>query len=191
MRQIYLGTMIQWITPEDITTRFIVRLAALVCLLVPVCSTGEAKGKDVVEGDDKPLVMLVFDQNCKAWCSRVKPMMSEFQQEYGDKVMFAQVDATESVWTESKKQVKQLGVMAIFDLAGLSTFIEHVGQFDWNLNFPLWRPESGADLSFPGPMLPDTASAFVLLGLALALFGIRVREFFPYQILAILAGLPN
>lgn len=100
---------------EDRTTRLILKLAALACLLAPVCAAGEATGKDVVEGDDKPLVMLVFDQNCKAWCSRVKPMMSELQQEYGDKVLFAQVDATESVWTETKKQVKQLGVSSIFD----------------------------------------------------------------------------
>lgn len=65
--------------------------------------------------DAKPLAVLVFDQNCKAWCAKVRPMVVELKQNYGDKVMFAELDVTDNVLPEAKKQAKQLGIATWVD----------------------------------------------------------------------------
>ena len=108
------------------TTRLIVKFVALLCLLAPGCAITQATAKDA-EYEEKPLVVLVFDQNCKTWCARVKPIMSELQQEYGDKVLFAQLDATQSVMAETKKQAKQLGILPFF--ADFQDYVPVVGFF--------------------------------------------------------------
>jgi thiol-disulfide isomerase/thioredoxin len=110
----------------DRTTRSIFKLAALLCLLAPICATAQATAKDV-DYEEKPLVVLVFDQNCKAWCAKVKPIMGELQQEYGDKVLFAQLDATQSVLPEAKKQAKQLGILSFF--SDFEDYVPVVGFF--------------------------------------------------------------
>jgi len=110
----------------DRTTRLIAKLAVLFCLLAALCPTGQATAKDA-EYEEKPLVVLVFDQNCKTWCTRVKPIMSELKQEYGDKVLFAQLDATQSVLPETKKQAKQLGILPFF--ADFQDYVPVVGFF--------------------------------------------------------------
>ncbi|CAN5689149.1 hypothetical protein BH10CYA1_BH10CYA1_04010 [soil metagenome] len=77
--------------------------------------------------------------------------------------------------------------------AGVSTFIEHTFNYDWGLNYPLWQPPGDAHpLSFPGPMLPDSALDFVLLAAAILLSSLRwTKKYYPYQIAAIAAGVPN
>jgi hypothetical protein len=47
--------------------------------------------------------------------------------EYGDKVLFAQLDATQSVLPEAKKQAKQLGIMSFF--ADFEDYVPVVGFF--------------------------------------------------------------
>jgi len=91
------------------------------------------------------------------------------------------------------RRIVSMAIGCVVFLAALAAFFEHVCQQDWNLGFVLWQPGSGADLSFPGPMLPDTSASVMLLGLAVAAYGIKLvrTEIYPYQILAVLSGLPN
>lgn len=62
---------------------------------------------------EKPLFLMVFDKTCHAWCDKVRPMVKELQQEYSDRVDFAELDITQEVLPESKKTAKQLGVLKL------------------------------------------------------------------------------
>jgi hypothetical protein len=59
---------------------------------------------------DKPLVVLVYDQTCHAWCDKVRPVVGELKVQYGVRVDFAELDATQSVLSEAKKAAKQMGI---------------------------------------------------------------------------------
>ena len=92
------------------------------------------------------------------------------------------------------RRILSIAVGCVVVAAAAAALLEHLCQQDWNLNFALWQPASGgADLSFPGPMLPDTATSVILLGLAIVLTSIKLgrTEIYPYQILVLFAGLPN
>jgi hypothetical protein len=62
----------------------------------------------------KPLCVLVFDDTCKVWCKKVRPVMEELKQSYGEKVEFAELDATPAVLADTKKRAKDLGVLNWF-----------------------------------------------------------------------------
>ncbi len=62
---------------------------------------------------DKPLFLMVFDKTCHAWCDKVRPIVKELQQEYADKMDFAELDITQEALPESKKIAKQLGVLKL------------------------------------------------------------------------------
>lgn len=87
-------------------------LLALACSFVAVFALNPALATDPPSAEYKPLVVLVFDQTCKAWCSQVRPVIKELQTEYGDRVTFAELDATDSVLAETKKQAKELGLLS-------------------------------------------------------------------------------
>lgn len=59
---------------------------------------------------DKPLVVLVYDQTCHVWCDKVRPLVKDLKTEYGDRVTFAELDATQSVLGETKKAAKLIGI---------------------------------------------------------------------------------
>jgi hypothetical protein len=58
----------------------------------------------------KPLVVMIFDKNCKAWCGQVRPMIADLQKGYGDDVEFAEIDVTTPVLSDAKKKAKELGI---------------------------------------------------------------------------------
>jgi hypothetical protein len=62
----------------------------------------------------KPLCVLVFDETCKAWCTKVRPVMAELKQTYADRVEFAELDATQKVLADTKKRAKDLGILGWF-----------------------------------------------------------------------------
>lgn len=62
----------------------------------------------------KPLCVLVFDETCKAWCTKVRPVMAELKQTYSDRVEFAELDATQKVLADTKKRAKDLGILGWF-----------------------------------------------------------------------------
>ncbi len=59
---------------------------------------------------EKPIFVLVFDKTCHAWCGQVRPVVKELQQEYGDRIEFAELDVTQSALEEAKKTAKQMGL---------------------------------------------------------------------------------
>lgn len=59
---------------------------------------------------DKPLLVMIFDQNCKTWCSQVRPMVTQLKQAYGEEADFAEIDVTANVLKEASKQAKDLGI---------------------------------------------------------------------------------
>lgn len=56
-----------------------------------------------------PVVMAVFDENCKIWCDRVRPVMRALAKEYEGKVVFVELDASDHHLNESKRRARQLG----------------------------------------------------------------------------------
>jgi len=62
----------------------------------------------------RPLVVLVFDETCKAWCHKVRPVMAELKLSYAQRVEFAELDATQSVLADTKKRAKDLGILGWF-----------------------------------------------------------------------------
>ena len=73
--------------------------------VLPQCAA-EHGGKPVM----KPLLVLIFDKNCKAWCSQVRPVVADLQKSYIDDVEFAEIDVTPGVLPEAKKKAKELGI---------------------------------------------------------------------------------
>jgi hypothetical protein len=90
----------------------------LLCLLMSVLAATSASAKESTEGtpsesttsDEKPLILMVFDQNCKAWCAKVRPVIAELKQEFSDQSAFAELDVTQNVLKEAKDQAKHLGL---------------------------------------------------------------------------------
>jgi len=70
---------------------------------------------------------------------------------------------------------KALAILAA--IAGGLNLIEHWFNLDLGLAYPFWKPVSGAaPLSYPGPMTPDVAMAFLAAGAGLALYDLRNRK---------------
>jgi thioredoxin-like negative regulator of GroEL len=58
----------------------------------------------------KPLLVMIFDQNCKTWCSQVRPIVADLRKSYSEQVEFAEIDVTQTVLKDAKKQAKELGI---------------------------------------------------------------------------------
>jgi len=59
---------------------------------------------------DMPLFVMLFDQHCKVWCTQVRPVLGELQQEYQGKARYAELDTTPAKMKETMKQAKQLEI---------------------------------------------------------------------------------
>lgn len=62
---------------------------------------------------DKPLFLMVFDKTCHAWCNKVRPMIKELREQYGDQVDFCELDITQEKLPETKKIAAELGVLPL------------------------------------------------------------------------------
>jgi hypothetical protein len=58
----------------------------------------------------KPLLVMIFDQNCKTWCSQVRPMVADLKKTYSEQVEFSEIDVTPVVLKEAKTKAKELGI---------------------------------------------------------------------------------
>ncbi len=56
------------------------------------------------------LVVLIFDRGCKTWCQKVRPMMKELKDQFGDRIDVAEIDASEENLKEAEVKAKSLGV---------------------------------------------------------------------------------
>jgi hypothetical protein len=55
-------------------------------------------------------VVMVYDHECAVWCGKVKPLLSELQNEYKSRVQFVELDTSNDQMEASKKTAKTLGV---------------------------------------------------------------------------------
>ena len=88
--------------------------SAFIAMLIFWVATPAMAEEIASPGEVKPLVVLVFDQNCKVWCSKTRPIMAELQKEYGERVTFSELDSTQSQLPESRKKAKELGILGFF-----------------------------------------------------------------------------
>lgn len=58
----------------------------------------------------KLLVVLLYDQDCKVTCTKVKPAMQELAQKFGPQVKYVELNAAEGTFAESIKTAESLGV---------------------------------------------------------------------------------
>jgi predicted DsbA family dithiol-disulfide isomerase len=62
----------------------------------------------------KVLVVLVYDQHCKVWCTHVRPIVRELGEEFGERVHVEEIDNSPSNAEAALKQVKDLGILALY-----------------------------------------------------------------------------
>lgn len=74
------------------------------------------------------LVVLLYDEHCKTWCEKVRPIMRELKEHYGNKVKVVELNTSHSALKESKKEAKELGVSGF--LADYCDFVPYVGMFN-------------------------------------------------------------
>jgi hypothetical protein len=84
-------------------------------------------GDAVIIDADKPVVVMIFDDKCKKWCSEVRPILHALKEEYGDKVAFHEIDCSEKVLKAANESARQLGLGHF--LGGVIDYVPVVGVF--------------------------------------------------------------
>ncbi len=98
---------------------FLLLLPAIAGALVPfracclLASEGSPTGSNE-NNQSKVLVVMMFDQHCTLWCGRVRPLMKELAEEFGQKVLIDEVDASRGKEKEAEEKCKQLGILGYF-----------------------------------------------------------------------------
>jgi hypothetical protein len=100
----------------------------LLLLLLLMTSTIGPVVSAPARANQQVLVVLIFDQSCKAWCQKVRPMMKELGEVYGDKVVFAELDASHDKLKEAEGRAKELGVYNF--LSDSADWVPIVGVFN-------------------------------------------------------------
>ncbi|SRR5579883_2839735 len=88
--------------------------------VIPAASDEQADPK-------KALVIMIFDDKCKNWCSQVKPILGEIRQEYGEKISVYELDVSEKVLSKTMDTAKQLGVQSF--VKGALDWVPTIGVF--------------------------------------------------------------
>jgi thioredoxin-like negative regulator of GroEL len=103
---------------------FLICLSAI--LLLATVPAALADKKPILDGD-KPLVLMIYDTHCKKWCGQVRPILDELKTQYGDRVVFYELDFSEKSLKASSETAKQLGVLGF--VQGIIDWIPAVGIF--------------------------------------------------------------
>jgi hypothetical protein len=77
-------------------------------------AAGQAPDQSAAQAAGKVLVVLVYDQHCKVWCTHVRPIIRELAEEFGEKVHVEEIDNSPSSAEAALKQVKELGILALY-----------------------------------------------------------------------------
>jgi thiol-disulfide isomerase/thioredoxin len=101
----------------------IVSILLVSCLIPEVALASETSVRDA----DKVLILMLFDENCKKWCPKVRPILSELKTQYGDRIAVHELDVTQSVLKTSSETAKELGVYPF--LKGALDYVPLVGVF--------------------------------------------------------------
>jgi glutaredoxin len=100
-----------------------VSILALVLLLTPTgrnIARAEAPADSLpvvsnpARANGKVLVVLVYDQNCKVWCTHVRPIIKALADEFGEKVHVEEIDNSPGSTEAALKQVKELGIISLY-----------------------------------------------------------------------------
>lgn len=62
----------------------------------------------------KVLVVMMFDQHCTLWCGSVRPLMKELAEEFGQKVLIDEVDASRGKEKDAEEKCKRLGILGYY-----------------------------------------------------------------------------
>ncbi len=61
--------------------------------------------------DKRPvLVVLIFDESCKVWCQKVRPIMQELKGQYTNKIEVIELDASQPTLKQAETDAKSHGV---------------------------------------------------------------------------------
>jgi thiol-disulfide isomerase/thioredoxin len=74
------------------------------------------------------LVVLIFDEGCKTWCQKVRPMMGELKEMFGNQIEVAELDATQDKLKDAEAKAKSLGIAAF--LRDSAEWVPIVGVFN-------------------------------------------------------------
>lgn len=56
------------------------------------------------------MVVLLYDQDCKVTCTKVKPAMQELAQKFGPKVKYVELNTNEETFSDTMKSAEGLGI---------------------------------------------------------------------------------
>lgn len=116
----------------------------LFSIVLPARST-EPNDTAPAVNSDKPLVAMVYDQTCKKWCEKVRPIMQDLRNCYGAQVHFDELDCTPAALQEAKKKAQLLGILPY--LSDAADYVPIVLVFDKKRNMvgELCGPKTKAD----------------------------------------------
>ena len=87
-------------------------LALLTCQLVAFAQVDDNTAN--LDRPAKALVVLVYDQHCKAWCTKVRPIMKELGDELGSDVNVVEIDSSATVSKTAIKTAEDLGIIRYY-----------------------------------------------------------------------------
>lgn len=94
---------------------FLLFLPAIAGAWAPFHACGSLSAENSVENSQsRVLVVMMFDQHCTLWCGRVRPLMKELAEEFGQKVLIDEVDASRGKEKEAEEKCKQLGILGYY-----------------------------------------------------------------------------
>ncbi len=92
----------------------IVALAHAAPLNAVIAQAPESSGLGNQEPACRVLVVLVYDQHCKAWCTKVRPIMQELADELGEEVSVVEIDSSATVGKSAIKTAEDLGIIRYY-----------------------------------------------------------------------------
>lgn len=105
-------------------TKFLIVSILIVSCLLP---EGALASEATVRDADKVLILMLFDENCKKWCPKVRPILAELKTQYGEKIAIHELDVTQTELKASTETARQLGVLPF--LKGALDYVPLVGIF--------------------------------------------------------------
>ena len=87
------------------------RLVIMVLLSLAAVGVMRSSAAEESLPDKRPvLVVLIFDESCKVWCQKVRPIMKELKGQYTDKIEVIELDASQPALKQAETVAKSYGV---------------------------------------------------------------------------------
>ena len=78
--------------------------------LAAVCGMTSTAAQESLADKRPLLVVLIFDESCKVWCQKVRPIMKELKGQYSDKIEVVELDASQTTLKQAESVAKSYGV---------------------------------------------------------------------------------